>query len=139
MIQNKYVCALGLALLLILSVGFATEVGAKTKRTAKVFAFGFAASFNDSIVHFTEIQPLDSVEVSGKSRFVNNRENYSSQLKNYLEAQGFKHRTCVFSSAFTKKDIEKKYQKMREKYQKAGIFDIRDLKTSDFRFEVIKE
>lgn len=49
-----------------------------------VYAFGVAASFNDSIVYYTDIQVLDSVELD-KNGFLPKRDLYTYQLKNYLE------------------------------------------------------
>ena len=41
-------------------------------------------SFNDSIVYYTDIQVLDSVELD-KNGFLPKRDLYTYQLKNYLE------------------------------------------------------
>ena len=49
-----------------------------------VYAFGVAASFNDSVVYCTEIQVLDSTALD-KNGFLPKRDLYSYQLKNYLE------------------------------------------------------
>ena len=35
----------------------------KEKKEKAVYAFGVGASFNDSVVYFTEVQMLDSVEL----------------------------------------------------------------------------
>ena len=56
----------------------------KKEKEKQVYAFGVAASFNDTIVYYTEIQMLDSV-VLDKRGFLPQRELYSYQLKNYLE------------------------------------------------------
>ena len=45
-----------------------------------VYAFGVAASFNDSIVYYTDIQVLDSVELD-KNGFLPKRDLYTYQLK----------------------------------------------------------
>lgn len=52
------------------------SVSAKIKCVPKIYAFGFAASFNDSIVYFTDIQEIDSAWVGEKNEFLVNRENY---------------------------------------------------------------
>jgi len=117
--------------------GFA-ELSAKNKCVPKLYVFGFAASFNDSIIHFTEIQTIDSAWVNDKNTFLVERENYSYQLRNYLEGQGMPHRTCVVSFALKRKDILKKYAKMLSKYMKRNDVRIEDIKRSDFRFTAIK-
>ena len=102
-----------------------------------VYVFGLAASFNDSIVYYTEIQILDSVSLD-KEGFLPRRELYSYQLKNYFTSLGLEHRTCIISFALKRKDIEKKYKKMKNKYVKAGNYDIKSVSTNDFHFTAIK-
>lgn len=114
------------------------ELSAKDKCVPTLYAFGFAASFNDSIVHFTEIQTIDSVWVNDKNNFLVERENYSYQLRNYLESKGLPRRTCVISFALKRKDILKKYAKMLSKYMKRTDVRIEDIKRSDFQFTAIK-
>lgn len=111
---------------------------AKIKCVPKIYAFGFAASFNDSTVYFTDIQEIDSAWINDKNGFLISRDNYSYQLKNYLSAIGLEHRTCIISFALERKDIEKKYQKMKNKYVKAGNFLIKGINDSDFHFSAIK-
>ena len=72
-----------------------TTASAKKVITPKVYMYGFAASFNDSIVHFTDIQTLDSVWIDSKTGFLLGRENYSFQLRDYLGSQQMPQRTCI--------------------------------------------
>lgn len=111
---------------------------AKNKCVPKVYVFGLAASFNDSIVYLTNIQELDSAWIDDKNDFLANRSDYSYQLKNYFESQNINHRTCIVSYALKRKDINKKYQKIKNKYTKGGNFDIRYINNDDFKFSVIK-
>ena len=60
------------------------NTAAKLKCIPKIYAFGFSASFNDSIVYFTDIQEIDSAWINEKNKFLVSRDNYSYQLKNYL-------------------------------------------------------
>lgn len=113
-------------------------VSAKLKCVPKLYAFGFAASFNDSIVYFTDIQEIDSAWINEKNNFLVSRDNYSYQLKNYFTSIGVEHRTCIISFSLNRKDIEKKYQKMKNKYIKAGNYDIRSIGTNDFHYTAIK-
>lgn len=123
---------------IIMASWMSLSVSAKIKCVPKIYAFGFAASFNDSIVYFTDIQEIDSAWVGEKNEFLVNRENYSYQLKNYFNRIGLEHRTCVISYALSRKDIEKKYKKMKDKYVKAERFSIKDLDEKDFHFTAIK-
>ena len=104
----------------------------------KIYAFGFAASFNDSIVYFTDIQEIDSAHINGKSKFLVDCQNYSNQLRNYLsEKKAEKNKTCVFVYALKRKDIEKKYMKMKGRYTKQGTFDIKEISTDELKFNPI--
>ena len=57
-----------------------------------VYLYGFAASFNDSIVYFTDLQTIAQAEID-KHNFLYGREEYSNQLRDYLAAQGYSRRT----------------------------------------------
>lgn len=128
-----------IAAVLALTMTIFTELPAKNKCVPKLYAFGFAASFNDSTVHFTSIQEIDSVWINDKNKFLVERENYSYQLRTYLEDQGLQHRTCVISYALKLKDAKKKFNKMRNKYIKRGNIDIKDITKDEFLFTAIKQ
>ena len=51
----------------------------KKDKEKPVYVFGIAASFNDTIVYYTEVQLLDSVLLD-KDGFLPDREVYSYQL-----------------------------------------------------------
>jgi hypothetical protein len=128
-----------LSLTVIAIAAFTTSsVSAKTTIVPKIYAFGFSASFNDSIVFFTNIQTIDSAYIDSKSKFLLSRDNYSYQLKGYLEDQlALKNRTCMIFFAFKQKDIEKKYMKMKHKYTAKGNFDVRYISNEKFHFQRI--
>ncbi len=126
------------ALTLLVVASSFVGVSAKIVCVPKLYAFGFSASFNDSIVYFTDIQEIDSAWINDKTDFLVSRDNYSYQLKNYFTNIGQEHRTCVISFALKRKDIEKKYKKMKGKYVKAGKFSIKTLGKNDFQFTTIK-
>ena len=127
-----------MAVAVMIICGWTINASAKLKCVPKPYAFGFAASFNDSTVYFTDIQEIDSAWINDKNDFLVSRDNYSYQLKNYFTSLGLEHRTCVISFALKRKDIEKKYQKMKNKYVKAGNYDIKSVSTNDFHFTAIK-
>lgn len=81
---------------------------------------------------------MDSAWIDDKNDFLANRSDYSYQLKNYFESQNINHRTCIVSYALKRKDINKKYQKIKNKYTKGGNFDVRYINNNDFKFSVIK-
>ncbi len=130
-----------LVTLLVAALPF-SHVAAKLVAVPQGYMFGFAASFNDSIVYFTDLQTLDSVWIESKSKFLQRRDGYSHQLRDYLSQQlSQPHRTCLVIFNTNRKKAEKQYQKMRRLYAnpKSGRqqFDVRQLKATDFRFTVI--
>ena len=101
---------------IIVSAQF-TSVQAKNTTVPKMYMFGFAASFNDSIVHFTDIQTVDSVWIDQKTQFMLGRENYSYQLRDYLaDKLQMPHRTCVVIYNQDRQKLEKEFLKMKRIY-----------------------
>ncbi len=119
-------------LLLLLSAGAGAALKPKT-----LYIYGFAASFNDSTVYFTDIQQVDSAYMDTKTKFLYSRENYSSQLRAYLEQLGFANATCVTGFATTRKEAEKKYLALRKRYLEGGNYNIHYLKAPDFVYQPI--
>lgn len=116
-----------------------TLCAAFTKKEHKaVYAFGVAASFNDSIVYCTKIQVLDSVSLD-KSGFLPGREFYSYQLKEYLETELKKpDYTCMIYFSENMKKLEKEAFKVREKYKKSTV-TLQWIKPDEFTFKKPEE
>lgn len=102
------------------------------------YLYGFATSFNDSIVYFAEIQLLDDAWVDSKTIFLYGRDSYSYQLRDYLKAKGLNAPTCVTGFANTKKKAEEKFLKLRNKYLVKGKYDIKYLSVSDFKYTPVE-
>ena len=144
-IRFAYMALLGMTAWMAVSTAHAKN------EVTKVYMFGFAASFNDSIVHFTRIQTVDSVSIDHKTTLMTGRENYSYQLRDYLATQNMPHRTCVVFYNQDRKKIEKQYLKMKRIYTlgtkkvrkkiKQGVkinsYDIRNLTTEEFQFHTV--
>ena len=64
----------------VLLLGWVNSSNAKGYKPAKVYMFGFAASFNDSTVYMTNIQKVDAYLANDRTKFLANREDYSYQL-----------------------------------------------------------
>ena len=107
-------------------------------RCTPVYLFGAAASFNDSIVYFTEIQIIDSAWIDDKGVLLVRRADYSNQLRDYLVGRGENNRTCLVSFSLKEKDILKKYQKMKKMFsgskKNPKKFDIREIDDDEFKF-----
>ena len=88
------------SLLFVMAVCTAATLEKKQKG---MYIVGVSASFTDSLIYFTPVQFIDSVEV-GKDKLLPLRGQYSDQLDTYLEQQnGMKDRTCFIY--FGKKNL----------------------------------
>ena len=133
-VNNYYKIITAVILLTITSV---LTIVAKNKQYPKVYMYGIAASFNDSTIYFTDIQAVDTVWLDSKTKFLKNRNDYSYQLKNYFENIGLPHRTCVVTYALKRKDIEKKFQKTRNKYVKKGKTELKYINKQELQFKSV--
>lgn len=119
-----------------------TTAEARKQPVPHMYMFGMAASFTDTIVHFTNIQELDSVWVESKNDFLLERDSYSYQFRDYLnQKQQLPHRTCIVFYGQKRDKLEKKYQKMMKLYTKSkdGLqhFDVRHVDQQQFHFTTI--
>lgn len=122
------------AVLLTLAISVSSQAANKPTR---LFLYGFAASFNDSIVYITNIEELDTAWVDAKTGFLYSRDNYSYQLRDYLRAKGVDHPTCITVYATTRKQAEKKYTSLKRRYTAKGAYDIRYITEDEFTFSPI--
>ena len=122
-----------------LAVSLYMQVSAKNYVVPKGYMFGFVASFNDSIVYFTDIQEVDSIWLTSKKAMLAGRSNYSYQLRDYFRIYlNMPNRTCIVISDVKRKKVEKKYLKMKKQYTKnPGKYEVRYLSSSDFQFKVV--
>lgn len=118
---------------------FITLSAFSSKKEKGVYAFGFSASFTDTVVYHTEIQMLDSVEL--KRGFLPKRDLYSYQLKNYLEYnKGQKNRTCMIYFSEDKQKLVKEKTKVLNKYKKNNKEAIlTEIPQTDFTFKKAEE
>lgn len=120
--------------IVLLAVCILTSLSAFSKGHKPVYAFGVSASFTDTIVFYTEVQVLDSVTLD-KTGFLPQRESYSYQLKNYLEAnKNLANRTCMIYFSDNRKKIDKEYNKIVSKYRKEKSMSVNLLKKDEFLF-----
>ena len=105
----------------VLKIALALAIAAISSFTAHAkndpttaYMFGFASSFSDSTVYMTSVQRVDSVYLTHKKLFLDNRENYSLQLKEYLESIGAPKRTCIVIFDRNFKKAEKKWTKLHD-------------------------
>lgn len=98
---------------------------------------GFATSFNDSTVYFTDIQYMDSTYTDSKTGFLYSRDNYSYQLRGHMQKNGVANPTCITFFSKKRKDVEKKYATLKKRYATKGRYDVKYLLASDFAFTPI--
>ena len=116
-----------------LFIVFAVCTASTMEKKKGMYMVGVSASFTDSLIYFTDIQFLDSVELD-KDKLLPMRGQYSDQLDSYLEqVKGMENRTCFIYFDEKKDKVEKTIKKMKEKYQKDGKSILRDL-GADFKF-----
>ena len=128
-----------LTLAVVLTVCLPSKAAKKPEMT-KAYLFGFVANFTDSVVYFTDIQEVDKVTIKKKTKFLENRDSYSDQLRYYFaDKLKMPNRTCIVSFGLTRKEAEKKYVKMRKLYTEkfAGKYDVRYLNVNEFKFQPV--
>lgn len=119
--------------------GGVIQVSAKDKEVSKVYMFGFAASFNDSTIYITDIQEIKGAYVAERTKFLVNRDEYSYQLRNYLQGQGNAFPTCITSYAYDRKTIEKKFAKIKKRYidKNKGRYIIVNISKEQFTYQPV--
>ena len=126
---------------ILLAASAYMPASAKNIMVPKAYMFGFIASFNDSIVFFTDIQEVDSVWVMEKKKTIlAGRNNYAAQLRNFFSNSfNLNNRTCVVISDTKRKKVEKKYAKMKKQYmvKNAGKYDVHFVDATEFKFHPV--
>jgi len=128
------------AVIAILAIAY-TPLRAKNYVTPKAYMFGFTASFTDSTIYFTNIQEVDSVWFMQKRDLLAGRSSYSSQLRTYCTNKlNQPKRTCIVIGSPKRKDVEKKYEKMKRQYtqnKKGANYDVRFISEEEFKFQAV--
>ena len=119
-----------ISLFVVLALSTASTLENKKKG---MYIVGVSASFSDSLIYFTDVQFMDSVEL-GKDKLLPMRGQYSDQLDNYLEQNlGLSNRTCFIYFDGKKHKLEKIIKKMKDKYLKEGKVVLKET-GADFKF-----
>ena len=123
---------------ILLLVVALTALGASAKplKTNQVYMFGFSASFKDSVIYVTDIQIIPGAWIESKNKFLLLRDEYSRQMKDYLEEKlQQEKRVCVVFYYLKKKKAEKEFLKLMKKDKKG--YEVRYVNEKDFKFEAI--
>lgn len=131
----KKMLRLAWALLLILPLATVTAMaGTKGGDTKTVYAFGFSTSLNDSTVYLTPIVTIPGATLDRKTKFLNERQAYTHQLRTYMESKYAAHQTSVVLFADSRKKLENKYVKMRRTLLKKKHSQLVELEAGAFAF-----
>ena len=107
----------------------------KVEEPKRVYLYGVSIDFNDSIVYLTDVQHVDSVTINPDGS-IQNYAGYSLQLKVYLEGiLGESNQTCAVIYSDKKRKLEKRFLKMRKKYQTDKNVILKYIGTDAFTFE----
>lgn len=101
--------------LLLPGLAKAGSDGKKKKEGEKtVYVLGISMAFADSVVYFTEIQPIEGVVLTDK--MLPKRHLYSYELKDYMSfAEGMPGRTSFIFFSEKPSKLEKKEQKLKKR------------------------
>ena len=101
----------------------------------RVYIFGFAASFTDSIAAQTGIQQLDSAWLDPAHKFLMDRSLYSLQLQNHMESvEGCKNSICTVFFDTNPRRLQRQWNKVKKRYDKAEELRFDVLPEGRFRF-----
>lgn len=111
------------------------EKKVKIEEPKRVYMFGVAENFNDSTVYLTDVQYLDSMMTTPEGSLLNHA-GYSLQLKVYLEGTlNELNQTCAVIYSDKKKKLDKRFTKMRKRYEADKNKTLRRVGTDDFTFQ----
>lgn len=125
------------SIILIAALTLTASISFALNKPTKLYVYGFAATFNDSTVYFTNIEEIDTAWIDTKSKFLYSRDNYSYQFRDYLKSQGVAHPTCITGYATSRKEAEKKYTALKRRYTSKGNYNIKYVTESEFRYSPI--
>ena len=124
--------------LCLASMFFAMPLEAKKKKFKQkpVYMIGVAFSLADSTVYVTDVLLVDSVTVSRKSNFLQDRQLYSFQLQRYLQAtyKGGPYVPAVFFDE-KKKQMDRQYLSLHKRYMQDKERKMVLVDQSHFRFQ----
>ena len=113
----KFLFVSMLGIMLLSSFSAPKDKKEKEEEPKRVYMYGVSLNFNDSVVYMTDVQYLDSILIQ-KDGSLQNYANYSQQMKIFLEGTlGESNQTCAVIYSDNRKKLEKRYVKMRKRYQ----------------------
>lgn len=121
--------------LLLLSGTASVSAKKKSGGMQKVYVFGFASSFSDSLAYISDVQVLDSAYILPNG-FLADRGLYSLQFYGYVnEQRGMENPTAAVFFDVKAQKLAKRYEKVKRMYQKDPNISLVVLGKGDFRFK----
>lgn len=126
-----------LALVSLLAAVLPLQTWAKDNKEQPIYAFGFSANFNDTLLFVTPIQVIAGAHFDKKEGGLEHLELYSQQLKNYLESNYLGHETCAVFVSKNKKKLVKKHAKVLKNLAKEKHSKLIELTAEEFQFKPV--
>lgn len=104
------------------------------KEVTGLYAFGYAATLNDSTVYITEIQEMPKVKMEKGTGFLVSRSSYTTQLKRFIEGMYGGHATCAIIFNENKDKLYKDYLRLIDKIMRHKQNIIKSVHSEDFTF-----
>ena len=125
-------------LIFILALLFALGASAKKDRYTRVYMFGMATAFTDSVVVMTDIQSVDSAFVTANN-LLPERSIYSYQLESFFEIRDGKPGVTVAVIWGTdRKLVEKDFLKLRRRFMNDKTTKLQPLTSEEFTFKKVE-
>ncbi len=128
---NKLAATLFFAFLAV-SIGIQARTAGSPEKT--IYAFGFSTSLTDSTIYLTPISTLPGASIDKKTHFLNDRTEYTHQLKTFLESKYPGHQTSVIFFNTSRKKLENQYVKVRRSAKKNAANKVVELEGNTFKF-----
>ena len=101
----------------------------------RVYMFGFAASFTDSVAYQTDVQQIDSAWLD-EHKFLVDRSLYSLQLQYHLEGKEHKQNTtCTVFFNTNRRRLERTWRKVHKRYEQSEGLHLTALPKTSFAFK----
>lgn len=111
-----------------------SKLSARSGNDLPVYVFGYGQSFRDSTVYLTSIVSLPGAALDAKTKFLADRESYSSQLQMYLGTRGTEHATCAVFFSAKKSRTEKMYARLRKQIKRDKTLRLVEIPQDGFSF-----
>ncbi len=103
-----------------------------------VYGFAYATSLKDSVVYISTIQQIPDAQI-GKDGFLNHRADFGAQFGAYVQQHfDLPNVTSVVVFHKRRKQLEKRYLKMRKLAQQQQGKRVVEINHSDFRFQAVE-